>query len=247
MLIKIKDFCNITMGQSPESKYYSKELGVPFIQGNRTFGFKYPYIDTYTEKITKIATSGSVLMSVRAPVGDLNIANQDICIGRGIASLVAKDNDNEFLFYALKANMNNILNKGNGTTYDSITVDTLKEIEINIPENIYTRKRISDTLSKIDSQIERNNIMVKKLQVLGKTIYSQEIVESKTMKLELLSKITTGKEDANHSTKNGKYKFFTCSDEIFYCDDFKFDGKSILVAGNGNFNVKYYDGKFNAY
>lgn len=62
-----------------------------------------------------------------------------------------------------------------------------------------------------------------------------------------MSKITTGKEDANHSTENGKYKFFTCSDEILLCNDFKFDGKSILVAGNGNFNVKYYDGKFNAY
>lgn len=62
-----------------------------------------------------------------------------------------------------------------------------------------------------------------------------------------ISSITTGKEDANHATVKGKYKFFTCSDSVSYCDDFKFEGKSILVAGNGNFNVKYYDGKFNAY
>lgn len=59
--------------------------------------------------------------------------------------------------------------------------------------------------------------------------------------------ITTGKEDANHAKINGKYKFFTCGDNSFMCDDFKFEGKSVLVAGNGNFNVKYYDGKFNAY
>ena len=59
--------------------------------------------------------------------------------------------------------------------------------------------------------------------------------------------ITTGKEDANHANPNGKYKFFTCADNISYCDDFKFEGKSVLVAGNGNFNVKYYEGKFNAY
>ena len=62
-----------------------------------------------------------------------------------------------------------------------------------------------------------------------------------------VSSITTGKEDANHATLDGKFKFFTCSDSISYCNDFKFEGKSILVAGNGNFNVKYYDGKFNAY
>ena len=59
--------------------------------------------------------------------------------------------------------------------------------------------------------------------------------------------ITTGKEDANHAKINGKYKFFTCGDNSLMCDDFKFEGKSVLVAGNGNFNVKYYDGKFNAY
>ena len=59
--------------------------------------------------------------------------------------------------------------------------------------------------------------------------------------------ITTGKEDANHARINGRYKFFTCGDNSLMCDDFKFEGKSVLVAGNGNFNVKYYDGKFNAY
>ena len=70
---------------------------------------------------------------------------------------------------------------------------------------------------------------------------------SKLVKLSSISSITTGKEDANHSTENGEYKFFTCSDDILLCDDYKFDGKSVLVAGNGNFNVKFYDGKFNAY
>ena len=59
--------------------------------------------------------------------------------------------------------------------------------------------------------------------------------------------VITGKEDANHSTENGKYPFFTCSNDILKCDDYKFEGKSVLIAGNGDFNVKYYDGQFNAY
>jgi len=59
--------------------------------------------------------------------------------------------------------------------------------------------------------------------------------------------IKTGKKDANHATDNGKYHFFTCGDKALRCDDFEFDGKSILLAGNGNFNVKKYNGKFNAY
>lgn len=62
-----------------------------------------------------------------------------------------------------------------------------------------------------------------------------------------LTDIVTGKEDANFSTPNGKYKFFTCSNEPLRCDEFVFDSSSILIAGNGDFNVKHYTGKFNAY
>lgn len=82
---------------------------------------------------------------------------------------------------------------------------------------------------------------------MGKTIYSKNIKETNSIKIKQKASITTGKEDANHSNPKGKYKFFTCADDVSYCDDFKFDGKSVLVAGNGNFNVKYYDGMFNAY
>ena len=62
-----------------------------------------------------------------------------------------------------------------------------------------------------------------------------------------LSTVITGKEDANFSTSNGKYKFFTCSNEPLRCDEFVFDSSSILIAGNGDFNVKHYTGRFNAY
>lgn len=62
-----------------------------------------------------------------------------------------------------------------------------------------------------------------------------------------IANTTTGKEDANFATENGKYAYFTCGSNILKCDEYKFDGKAILIAGNGDFNVKYYDGKFNAY
>lgn len=62
-----------------------------------------------------------------------------------------------------------------------------------------------------------------------------------------LTSIITGKEDANFSVPNGKYKFFTCSNTPLLCNDYIFDTSSILIAGNGDFNVKHYSGKFNAY
>ena len=67
-------------------------------------------------------------------------------------------------------------------------------------------------------------------------VYAKEIVD-----------VLTGKEDANFATENGEYPFFTCAHEILKCPTYKFSGKSILIAGNGDFNVKYYEGKFNAY
>lgn len=62
-----------------------------------------------------------------------------------------------------------------------------------------------------------------------------------------LGEIKTGKEDANHSCKNGRYPFFTCSNDVLWCNDYTFDGDMVLIAGNGDFNVKHYNGKFNAY
>ena len=96
---KLGDIAVVTMGQSPKSEFYNFEgNGMPFLQGNRTFGRKYPTFDTYTIKPTKIANAGDVIMSVRAPVGDLNIAPTEMCLGRGLCSIRMKNNNQDFLF-----------------------------------------------------------------------------------------------------------------------------------------------------
>jgi len=86
----------------------------------------------------------------------------------------------------------------------------------------------------------------------GKMVWNEELKREIPEGWELkhayeIADIKTGKEDANHSTENGKYPFFTCSNDILRCDDYKFEGNVILIAGNGDFNVKHYNGKFNAY
>ena len=157
MKIKFKDLANFTAGQSPESKYYSTENGIPFLQGNRTFGMFYPTIDTYTSKITKMAKKGDILMSVRAPVGDLNFAPCDCCIGRGLAAISAKDGDNDFLFYALKHSINNLKKMSGGTTFDSVTRDIIENMDMIVPDDKKNRKFIAQLLKSIDSKIEINN------------------------------------------------------------------------------------------
>ena len=132
-----------------EIKSYSKVDGIPFLQGNRTFGNLYPTIDTYTNKVTKLAKKGDVLMSVRAPVGDLNFAPCDLCIGRGLASIIAKDGENEFIYYALKYNINTLLKQGNGTTFDSVNKDIVNDLELIIPELVVDRQNATKILTNI--------------------------------------------------------------------------------------------------
>lgn len=176
-LIKFKEFASINPGQSPKSEFYSNYEGVPFLQGNRTFGLLYPLIDTYTTKTTKIAEEGEILMSVRAPVGDLNLANQRVCIGRGIAGINAKDGDNVFLFYCLKYNIANLIKQGAGTTYKSVNKDVVNNFKLIMPREENIRRKIAKVLSDLDAKIEVNNKINKELEAMAKTLYDYWFVQ----------------------------------------------------------------------
>lgn len=156
----------------------------------------------------------------------------------------------KYLFYYLTQkeiiNQLQTIAQNSTSSYPSISKDDILNLQIDLP-SLQSQEKIAFILTLLDQQIERNESIVKRLQVLGKTIYSKKTTNCLFDKMSLNVVITTGKEDANHARINGRYKFFTCGDNSLMCDDFKFEGKSVLVAGNGNFNVKYYDGKFNAY
>ncbi|MEI6039742.1 MAG: restriction endonuclease subunit S [Candidatus Berkelbacteria bacterium] len=174
---KLSNVALVVQGQSPESIYYSDFEGVPFLQGNRTFGILYPSFDTYTKKVTKLANKGDVLMSVRAPVGDLNFAPCDLCIGRGLAGLKAKTGNNKFLYYALKYNVGNLLKQGAATTFDSVNKDTINDFELIIPEDETHRNAVGSVLSAIDLKIEINNRINIELEQMAKTLYDYWFVQ----------------------------------------------------------------------
>jgi type I restriction enzyme S subunit len=263
--IKLKDIANINMGQSPKSENYSFNEGTPFLQGNRTFGRKYPKIDTYTKKITKLAKKGEVLISVRAPVGDLNIAPVDLCIGRGLSSLNSFNDLNQFLYYCLKYNMKTILKQGSGTTYESINKDILENLELIAPIEKYYKK-VEEILFKLDEKIELNDKINSELENMAKTIYDywflqfefpneegkpykssggkmvwneelkKEIPDGfKIEKIENFCRIFTGKKDVNQALEKGKYKFFSCSPNYKYSNEKIYEGKAILISGNGSY------------
>lgn len=157
MKCKIEDIVEVTMGQSPKSQYYNSEgNGVPFLQDNRTFGFKRPTFDTYTTLVTKSAKAGDVIMSVRAPVGDLNITPVDMCLGRGVCSLRMKNGNQEFLYYMMKYYMPQLLNKESGTVFGSVNRNDINGLEVDIPEDTDEQRKIARYLTMIDDKIELN-------------------------------------------------------------------------------------------
>ena len=179
MKCKLEDIVDVTMGQSPKSEYYNTEgKGYPFLQGNRTFGFKYPTFDTYTTVMTKPAKAGDVIMSVRAPVGDLNITPVDMCLGRGVCSLRMKNENQDFLFYMMKYYIPHLLKKESGTVFGSVNRNDINGLEVNIPEDAKVQKKIARYLEMIDDKIELNNAINNNLEQQASTLFSNVLQRS---------------------------------------------------------------------
>lgn len=136
MKVKLRDVSNIIMGQSPDSSTYNTEnIGLPFFQGNADFGELNPIAKTWCSAPIKIAYKNYILISVRAPIGALNIAAEKCCIGRGLAALDVNNKmcTQKYLWYLLKAKKNELLSKGTGSTFKAISKNILSEMEFNIP------------------------------------------------------------------------------------------------------------------
>jgi len=123
------------------------------------------------------------------------------------------------------------------------------ELSIELPD-LQTQKRVSTILSNIDKKIFINNYTNDNLYSIGETLFKEKIDSNsyaEKRKLRSFFPVVTGKKDANAATEDGKYPFFTCSRQISRINDYTFDSSAILLAGNGDFNVKFYRGKFDAY
>lgn len=172
MKYRLDEIVDVTMGQSPKSEYYNTEKnGYPFLQGNRTFGFKYPTFDTYTTVATKFARAGDVIMSVRAPVGALNITPVDMCLGRGVCSLRMKNGNQSFLFYMMKYYVSHLLKRESGTVFGSVNRNDIYGLEVDIPEDVEKQKRIARYLEMIDDKIELNNVVNNNLEQQVSILY----------------------------------------------------------------------------
>lgn len=182
--VELSYIANITMGQSPPGDSYNDDcIGDIFFQGCTDFGWRFPKIRKYTTKATRFAKKGDVLLSVRAPVGTLNIADNDCCIGRGLAALNSKQGFDSYLFYVMVYFKQIFDHRNNsGTTFGSITKDDLFSLKLVLPA-----KKL---LEKYDNQVSKYNEII-----LNNHKQNQQLIKLRDWLLPMLmnGQVTVGK------------------------------------------------------
>ena len=232
--MKLKEFAIINMGQSPKGETYNTvERGMPFLQGRKTFGRIYPNIDTWTTNPIKIANKSEILMSVRAPVGDMNFANQEICIGRGLCSINAKNGRNKYLYYMLLNSMNDIKQKSTGTVFDSVNRNDLENLEFNFHSE-KEQDKIENILGNIDIKIELNNEINNNLLQLCR--YKYDELNKKYDDWDLV-KINDLNLEVTDYVANGSFK--SLADNVTLYDDKEY----ALYVRNTDLKVNFTDKK----
>ena len=168
---KLGELATITMGQSPTSDTYNESEGLPFFQGNADFGKVHPNVRIYCNAPIRIADNGDVLISVRAPIGAINIADRKCCIGRGLAAIRGEEkNQSRFIYYLLLASKEKLVAQGTGSTFKSIGKDALYNLLMPFVP-LSTQSRIVSELDLLQSLIDKQQAQLKEYDTLAQSIF----------------------------------------------------------------------------
>ena len=166
----LSEIANITMGTSPSGASYNVNgEGEVFYQGRAEFGYRFPHRNMYTTEPKRYAEDGDVLLSVRAPVGDVNIANERCCIGRGLAA-IGSESCPSYILYLVKS-LKSVFEQynGEGTVFGSINKKTLEGLRIIVPESKYI-ERFEKVANPLDGQIRCKEEESRRLASLRDTL-----------------------------------------------------------------------------
>ena len=170
----LSNIADITMGQSPSGSSYNEDgNGTIFFQGRAEFGFRFPTVRLYTTEPKRMACANDTLMSVRAPVGDLNVAHTDCCIGRGLAAIHSKNNHQSFVLYTMFS-LKKQLDVFNGecTVFGSINRNSLNEMPILIPSS-EKLDEFEALVAPMDAAIRNNYDEICRLEQLRDSLLPQ--------------------------------------------------------------------------
>lgn len=181
-IIPLRHIATFNMGQSPDSDYVNQDgEGLPFIQGNAEFGDLYPVEKNYCTEPKKICRKNDLLISVRAPVGEINLANKEFVIGRGLASVTPNSLiDRDFLWHAMQIHRKQLSVMETGTTFKAVSGDDLKNIIFALP-NLQEQQAIANFLdretSRIDKLIAEKQTFIKLLKEKRQALISHVVTK----------------------------------------------------------------------
>ena len=242
--VKLEECADINMGQSPISSSYNIDgNGIPFYQGNADFGELYPKLRYYCSKPIKVANEEDLLLSVRAPIGKINIAKTSCCIGRGLCAITPKKDIvlQKYLYYILKYKENEFNLKGTGSTFKAINKKQISETmfllpDINIQKNIILKLENSEKLLKLKKEQLSELEKLVKFQFLK--MFGDPILNEKNWKICYLNNISENL-DAERipiTAKNrnkGKIPYYGASGIIDYVENYIFNENLLLISEDG--------------
>lgn len=212
------DVSKIIMGQSPSSLAYNEEgVGLPFLQGCAEFGDVFPDTSVFCADLLKIAPENSILMSVRAPVGAINKADQKYVIGRGLCSIVPMING-EFLYYYLLQNTHELELKAQGSTFLAINSTELNDMPVCYPADLSAQRRIAAILSSADKVIAATQKTIAKYKQIKQGMMEELLKPKegwKMVKLGECSETELGK-TLDEGRNTGQYRPYLCALNVLW-------------------------------
>ena len=257
-------------GSNISSKYFV-DTGIPVIRGNNlSLNFDKFYDEGFVfvtkEKADELkcyAYRDDLIFTAAGTIGQVGLIPQNsqyeeyVISNKQIrARIDTKKIDLLYAYYWYSSPwIKSLLIRSNkGSTVPLLTLSEVKDLPIVYPEDIQEQRNIVSIIEAISKKIEFNIQINDNLEQQMHLIFEDMMAKATNNKIKgefivakNLTQVITGKEDANFSVSNGKYRFFTCSNTPLRCDEYAFNSSSVLIAGNGDFNVKHYSGKFNAY
>lgn len=245
--IRVEDCCEILDSQRKPVTESERVPGMyPYYGANGIQGTINQYI--FDDKLVLVAEDGGHFGSKIKPIAYLVNGkcwvNNHAHVLRAKKGFLAEYICYSLMFYKVEGYIN-------GATRQKLTQAALRKLIIP-KRTVEYQKAIVDRLDLVKCIIERKQNIINELDLLIKSRFDELIIGDKCDRLMFndLFFCTTGKLDSNAAVKGGRYPFFTCAKEIFYINDYAFDQEALLLAGNnaaGKYDVKYYNGKFNAY
>lgn len=247
---------------------YTKDGDYAFINGNNLLS-GYVIIKPDTKLVSKSEylkykknlTSKTLFVSINGTLGNIaEYNNEKIILGKSVCYLnIASNIEKRFIKYVLLSPVfqNYLHYNATGTTIKNVSLKQIREYSFILPP-LDVQKKIAGVLGALDDKIELNNKINQNLEAQAQALFKSWFIDFepfggkmpidwKEYKLSDFLPVITGKKNANVSSKKGRYPFFSCSQNISWTNEYSFDANAILVAGNGDFNIKFYKGKFEAY